>query len=264
MDSLEYIDAYFKGEFPADEARPFEERIEEDPRFAEEVAHYLNTLAVAKEEQAEEKKKRFREIYDGLQHTQAADAPGTSAKIRQMGDLARGEGAGARRKRWIPALAAAVLIGVIALGWILFLSPPAAPKLADQYIRQNLDQLSGRMGAADPMQTGVILYDSGKFPEALKQFEAILLSDPSNPTAMLDAGITSLRIEHYDQALDFFKKLQGYTELHSNPALFYEALTLMKRNRAGDAASAKLFLHQIVQEGFDKKEDAAQLLGKMK
>jgi tetratricopeptide (TPR) repeat protein len=247
MDSLEYIDDYFKGGFPPEEARQFEARIQEDPVFAEEVAYYLSTLVAFKEEQVAEKKRNFREIYRQV----AIEPP--LAPIRPM-----------TRRRWIPALAAAILIGVIALGWILFLSPPAAPKLADQYIRQNLDQLSVKMGAADGMQTGLTLYNDGKFPEALDQFKRMLVADSTNSMATLDAGIASLRMEHYDQALDFFTKLQNRTDPHINPSLFYEALTLMKRNRSGDATHAKQILQQIVQDGLDKKEDAAQLLGKIK
>jgi tetratricopeptide (TPR) repeat protein len=260
MDSLEYIDDYFKGGLPPEEARQFESRIQDDPVFAEEVAYYLSTLVAFKEEQIAEKKRNFHEIYrqTALEPPQTElDASPVSAMppqatIRPM-----------KRRRWIPALAAAILIGVIALGWILFLSPPTAPKLADQYIRQNLDQLSVKMGPADSMQTGITLYDDGKFPEALHQFEGILATDSMNSTAMLDAGIVSLRMEHYDQALDFFTKLQNRTDPHINPSLFYEALTLMKRNRSGDATHAKQTLQQIVQEDLDKKEDAAQLLRKM-
>ncbi len=246
MDSLEYIDDYFKGAFPPEEAGKFEGRIQDDPVFAEEVAYYLSTLVALKEEQVAEKKRNFREIY----RQTAVQSP--QGLVRPM-----------TKRRWVPALAAAVLIGVIALGWILFLSPPAAPKLADQYIRQNLDQLSVKMGGADGMQGGLVLYNDGKFPEALEQFKRILAADPTNSMAGLDAGIVALRMEHYDQALDFFTNLQNHTDPHINPALFYEALTLMKRNRSGDATHAKQTLQQIVQEDLDKKEDAAQLLKKM-
>jgi tetratricopeptide (TPR) repeat protein len=243
MDSLEYIDDYFKGAFPPDEARKFEGRIQDDPAFAEEVAYYLSTLVAFKEEQVAEKKRSFREIY------RQTAVQGPQGLVRPM-----------IRRRWVPALAAAVLIGVIALGWIFFLSPPAAPKLADQYIRQNLDQLSVKMGGVDGMQTGLTLYNDGKFPDALDQFKRILAADSMNSMAMLDAGIASLRMEHYDQALDYFTTLQNHTDPHINPALFYEALTLMKRDRSGDATHAKQSLQQIVQAGLDKKEDAAQLL----
>ena len=63
MDSLEYIDSYFKGGFSPEEARQFERSIQDDPVFAEEVAWYLSASVALKEELIEEKKNRFRELY---------------------------------------------------------------------------------------------------------------------------------------------------------------------------------------------------------
>jgi tetratricopeptide (TPR) repeat protein len=243
MDSLDYIDDYFQREPSPEEASQFEKKVHEDPVFANEVAYYLSTYIALKEVHAEEREKGFRELY------QQTVLP---AKIRRI-----------NTRSWLPALAAASLIAAIVLGWSLFISPQAGPKLADQYILQNLDLMSVKMGTADSMQAGLTLYNDRKYPEALQQFENILRSDSSNLTALLDAGIVSLRIRNYDKALSYFKKLEVRTDPQVNPALFYEALTLMKRNRAGDPAHAKQFLRQIVQQNLNKKQDALQLLRKM-
>ena len=243
MDSLEYIDDYFEREPSPEEARQFEKRIQEDPAFASDVAYYLSARITLKEVNAEERKEGFRELY------QQTAAP---AKMRLM-----------YTRRWWPVLAAASLIVVIILCWTLFIRRDSGPELADQYIRQNLDQMSVRMGATDSMQTGLILYNDRRFPEALQQFENILQSDTSNLTALLNAGIVALRLENYDKAISYFKKLEVRADPHINPALFYEALTLIKRNHPGDPAHAKQFLERIVQEDLSKKEDALQLLRKM-
>jgi tetratricopeptide (TPR) repeat protein len=243
MDSLEYIDGYFKGDLLPEETRQFDQRIQEDPLFAEEVAYYLSAYAAFKEEYAAERKNNFREIY------------------RQT--AGQGESARGNLRRWWPAVAAAALLSGIILCWYLFFNPMSAPKLADQYIRQNLDLLSVQMGVPDSMQTGLILYNEGKFPDALQQFENILRSDSSNSNALINAGIVSLRIERFDKALNFFRRVELRTGLRSNPSLFYEALTLMKRDGAGDASQAKQFLQEVVRRDLDKKEDALQLLGKM-
>jgi len=244
MDSLEYIDGYFNGEFPPEEAGQFERKIQEDPIFAEEVAYYLSAHIAFKETYIEERKRRFRELYG-----EHAAAP---AMIRHM-----------VRRRMVVALSAAVFITIIALSWLLFIRPVSQPKLADQYIRENLALLSVKMGTGDSLQTGIQLYNGKKFPEALQQFEDILRRDSSNGTAMLDAGIVALRMEDYDRALDYFKKLQVRTDPHINPALFYEALTLMKRHHAGDAALAKQLLLKISKENLDRRADAEMLLRKM-
>jgi tetratricopeptide (TPR) repeat protein len=243
MDSLEYIDAYFGGEFPLEEASRFEKRIQEEPAFAEEVAYYLGARVAFKETYNDERKARFRELY-----RQRA----SPAEVRRMDP-----------RRWLPAAAAAVLLALIVLSWLLFLRPAGPSRLADRYIRQNLTVLPGKMGGADSMQTGISLYNAGRFAEALQQFENLLRSDPFNPAALLYAGFVSLRIENYDKALDFFIKLENHTDSHVNPALFYEALTLMRRHHAGDYDHAKLLLRRIVQQDLDKKKDAQEFLSKM-
>ena len=76
MDSLEYIDSYFGGGFSPEEAGRFEQRIQEDPAFAAEVAYYISARAALKEARSEEGIARFGEIY------RQRPAP---AKMRPMG-----------------------------------------------------------------------------------------------------------------------------------------------------------------------------------
>lgn len=248
MDTLEYIDGYFSGGYPPEEAGVFEKKIQNDPVFAEQVAYYLSARAAGKEMYVEERKRRFRELLA----EQAAAAPIHAAPpVRRM-----------MSRQWVIMQAAAVAIIAIVLSWLLFARPADGSRLADQYIRENLETLSVRMGAGDSIQTGIKLYNQQQFPQALRQFESILQSDSTHLAALLDAGIVALRIEDYDKALTNFSKLQVLTDPHINPALFYEAITRMKRNHTGDLALAKRLLHRIVDENLDRKADAEQLLRK--
>ena len=244
MDSLEYIDDYFKKESSAEDARQFEQKIQDDPIFAEEVAFYLSAYSVFKEEHAEEKKKNFREIY---QQRAQVEIGFTRTGVRRL----------------MTAIAAAAIVAGILFCWYWWVSPESTPQLADRYIQQNLEMLSVNMGPGDNLQNALNLYNNKKIPEALEQFENILRSDSSNSAAIVYAGIASLRIGDYGKALEYFNILENRSYLQINPALFYEALTLMKRNHAGDATHAKLLLQEIVKKGLIKKEDAQQLLRKM-
>src|ERR1700704_3967407 len=110
MDSLEYIDAYFGGGFSPEEAGRFEQRIQEDPAFASDVAYYISTRAALKEARSDERMARFGEIY--------RQRP-ASARISPMG--ARG---------WAPPLAAAVILAVVALSWLFFFRQANPPQVA--------------------------------------------------------------------------------------------------------------------------------------
>ena len=253
MDSLEYIDAYLGGEFSPEETGRFERRVQEDPVFAAEVAYYISARAAVKEVRSEERIARFREIYrEGKAETSPMGAIGPMGVRSPMGV-----------RRWLPALAAAVVLAAVALVWLLFSRTADPSRVADRWIGENLAQLSVKMSGTDSMQTGIELYNSGRYPEALQQWEDILRRDSLHPSALLDAGIVSLRMGNYDQALTFFQKLASHADPSLSPAIFYQALTLMKRNRYGDADLAKQLLRRIVQQDLSRKGDAQELLRKL-
>jgi tetratricopeptide (TPR) repeat protein len=152
---------------------------------------------------------------------------------------------------------------MIVLAWMLFLRPADPTRMAENYIQRNLAYLPVKMGSPDSLTTGINLYNAGKFAEALQQFEGLLRTDSLHPVALNYAGIVSLRMDNYDQALGYFRKLQHHTDPHINPALFYAALTLIRRNHPGDLNLAKELLRQIVEEDLNKKADAQELLGKL-
>ena len=259
MDNPEYIDSFFDGEFSPEEAGRFEKRIQEDPAFADEVALYLGALAASREANARERKARFRELYNEGARPAAQRNTGQAA-IKSTGQTPIRK---MPPRRWFTVAAAAAVLSIVALTWLLFLKPADPPTLASRYIRQNLAVLSAKMGTADRVQKGIVLYNSGIFPGAMQQFNDELRVDSLNPAALLYAGIVSLRMENYDKALDFFIKLASHTDPHVNPAFFYEALTLMRRNHAGDSDHAKQILQQIVKQDLNKKGDALELLSKL-
>jgi tetratricopeptide (TPR) repeat protein len=119
------------------------------------------------------------------------------------------------------------------------------------------------MGNADSMQTGLKLFNSDKLTEALSIFETLVKSDPKNSEAKKDAGIVSLRLNNYDKALEYFTMLATDTSLYSNPGKFYEAVTLLKRNKDGDKETAKLLLQQVRDENLEGKSEAEEWLKKL-
>src|SRR5258708_31546600 len=135
MDSLEYIDGYFNGEFSPEETRQFEKRIQDDPMFAEKVAFHVSAYIGFKEDDAVERKRRFREMY----RQTISQAKARRAEVR----------------RFLSAIAAAALFAGIALCWYLFFNPVAAPRLADQYIRQNRGFFGVKMGKMITIQNGL-------------------------------------------------------------------------------------------------------------
>jgi tetratricopeptide (TPR) repeat protein len=239
MESLEYIDSYFKGELAPEETRQFEIKVESDPLFAEEVAFYVSAMSLAKQEADEEKKQRFRTLYEQQEKPVAKVVP---------------------MRKWYTYAAAAAVLAVFFIGYFLFQRSPNPDQLAENYITKNLATLSVKMGtSADSLQKGLGLYNEGKFQEAKTIFQAIAAADPNNSEAIKYAGITALQLKHYDDAISYFSKLEQFT-LYSNPGKFYHAIALMKRNHAGDKDQAKLLLQEVVKNDLEGRDVAEKWL----
>jgi tetratricopeptide (TPR) repeat protein len=246
MSNMQYIDDYFNSQPCAAEKQQFEQRINNDISFAEEVAFYIAAQGTIKETLAQEKKIRFKEIYR-QQHT--------IAPVVTMQPV---------RKLWKYMAAAGVLVAVMLLTWVLTGQKTSPQQLADIYIAQNFKTLPVKMtNQQDSLQTGIGLYQNNQMPQALEQFETILKKDPENIIAKRLAGIVSLRLLNYDKALIYFTSLEKNADLVSKPDKFYHALTLLKRNNPGDKAEAALLLKEVVAKDLDERDKAVEWLEKL-
>ena len=78
-----------------------------------------------------------------------------------------------------------------------------------------------------------------------------------------NAGITCLKMKKYDEAIRYFRQLQSYSTLRTNPAEFYLAITLMERNAQGDRQKARALLQDIVNNHAEGSPIAEQWLTKL-
>ncbi len=240
--SLEYIDHYFQGAQRPEEITEFERRISEDPAFAGEVAFYLSVKQALKEELAENKKSRFKEIYA------RTDPDSFLQKEKPV------------RRLW-PYMAAAAMVAGLIICWYLFIKPASPQQLAENYISQNFETLGVTMSnREDELQKGLRYYNEGHLKEALQQFEKLITLDSADFAAKKYAGITSLRLQQYDKAIYYFKLLKDQPGLYANPGAFLQATTLLKRNLPGDKQTAKQLLEVVVQQDLEGRETAAQWL----
>jgi len=241
MESLEYIDNYFRGGRSEEERRQFEKRIQEDQSFAEEVAFYLSAANEARDLEWEVKKARFREIYE-----ESKLSP-TDQKVRKL---------------W-PWLSAAAVVAGLLIGIFMFMVPPSPRQLANRYVAKEFSLLDVTMGKADDLQRGINLYNSKKYAEALGHFEKIIrLNDSSYYKAIRYAGICCLRMRQYDKALKYFERLSA-AKAFARPEVLFQALTYLERNKPGDKDKAKALLETIVQEDLEGKEFAQDVLDRM-
>ena len=114
----------------------------------------------------------------------------------------------------------------------------------------------------DSLQKGLRLYNDGMHREAMNLFESLVRMDTTFIDAKKYAGIAALRLEEYENALHYFSLLASDTQLYANPGKFYQALTLLKRNRPGDKEAARQLLQAVVNEDLERSKEAEDWLKK--
>lgn len=235
-DREEYIERLIKGELTPDEVNYLEKEIADDPGFAADIALYVSSIDALRARSAAETKERFRKLHKGSNNV-------------------------VRMPFWKYAAAAAAVITVLFVGVYVFFPRNSPPEIADRYIEKNLAVLGVMMNnAPDSLQRAIALYNEGKLNAAGIYFESIAGRHPDNFKAREYAGIVSLRLENYDNALAHFDTLSKATHLYANPGKFYYSLTLFKRDRPGDVKSARSILQQLADSPGPHQRAARELL----
>ncbi len=242
MDNMEYIESYFQGIKSDTQKQQFEKRIIEDASFAEEVAFYVSANNTVHQQLQQEKKQRFRELYE-------------QQKVIPMWQPVK--------NIWQYMAAASVIVAVIVLSWFMYAQKNAPQQLAGNYIQQNFKTLSVTMGNTDSLQTGLNLYNSGKLGESLAVFEKQAQNNSANIDAQKYAGIVALRLKNYDKALRYFTMLETHRSLYSNQGKFYKAITLLRRDDNGDKDAAKRLLNEVIAKNLEGKSQAVKWMQKL-
>jgi hypothetical protein len=239
-----YIDDYFNGLLTTDEKLKFEQRCETDEQFADEVAMYISSRDAMRAELLEQKKNEWKL----LGTTPVVELKKTETKVINM-------------SRWYMLAAAASIIGIV------FLFNPfskSADELANDYVKNNLEQLSVTMdGRKDSLQTAINLYNKKEYANAVVIFDDLYTKDSTQTDALKFAGLTYMMQDKTNEAISKFDELAAKQNLFSNPGLFYKALVLLKRNTGTDKEDAKKLLQQVTEQQLEGSKEAAVWLKKI-
>lgn len=240
-----HIEDYFNQDLPPPQRAQFEEDLRQNSQLREEVAFYLKTKQVLREQTLAKRHAEWQKLPDDEEAIPAAPA---------------------RRLTLWQYAAAAVLVVAMGVAW-LWLSGTkelAEPLLAQTYVEQQLDSLSVQMsGAADSLELAKDRYNQDRYSEALAIGEELLQRNPNNGEALKVAGLAALRQQDYDRAIEHFHRLAGQPDLFYNPGKFYEAIAYLSRNRPSDKKAAKDLLEAVIsgeQVGKAEKDQARQWL----
>jgi tetratricopeptide (TPR) repeat protein len=129
-------------------------------------------------------------------------------------------------------------------------------------MNENLQTLGVNMSAeSDSIDIGKRMYNQAHYDSAIAQFQSIIKRDTGNFEANRYLGVVYLRKGDYNEALSYFQQLEHQT-VAVNPAIFYQALTLMERNQTGDKQKARELLKEVRDQGLEGEKYARQWLNK--
>ena len=238
--NLKNIAAYFEGQLSDSERKAFESDLKTNTALAKEVAFYVQAKQAAKQLAIQERKAEFEDLRTQYKNTRTVAL-----------------------WPWTGALAAAC---VVLVGSWLFFNQPNTSELANNYIKNDIAQISLTMGAdVDSIQTGIELYNDKKYTEALSIFMA--LNPKTNDEAVFKleyTGLSQLQLGQYEKAISSFQTLAQKQNVVNNKGKFYEALTLMKRGITTDKNKSIQLLEVVVKEKLGNKKQAAEWLEKIK
>lgn len=237
MNELEQVDRFFAGDMSAEEKQAFEQELARNTGLASAAAFYLQTREAARREILAEKRKQW-------------ERPEENIPSRRTLSI-------------YVASAAAVIALLLGIGWwVLRPAVPERSELASAYIADHLATLQTRMGGTpDTLQLGIGQYNEGHYEEAKKLFQQWLVHHAADSEALKLAGITSLKLGDYDDAIRLFRRLGNQPGLYANPGPFYEAIARLRRHRPEDETEAEKLLKRVVAEELPGKAEAARWLG---
>ncbi|TDB63786.1 tetratricopeptide repeat protein [Arundinibacter roseus] len=231
------IEPYFNKELSSAEQSIFEQDLRQNQTLAEEVAFYLQTRQLIRQELLAERHAVWQELAQRPQ----------PRPIRPI---------------WTLAAVAALLVIALGLGWN-WLRPtsPTAQALAQTYIEQQLTSLPVLMDAGtDSLQKAIDSYNQGEFEKAGLLAQALLQQQPASAEALNLAGLSALRLQRYEQAIVHFEKLAQQKDLYANPGTFHVALALLIRNEPLDKKQAESLLKEVISKNLEGKEQAEKWL----
>ncbi len=245
---LSYIDDFFKGNPGPMEKQEFEKRLKEDPAFAEEVAFYVATINVLRDDAKSERRERYR----NFKSVERSDEVSEVTNVRTMRNS---------RRTWMYAAASAL---VLLMAGYLFIGDKSTPQeMCNRYVETNFQSLGVHMDASgDSIEIGRGLFKAGKLDESLQIFLDVEKRNSDLSELKKYIGIVYLRQGQYEKALEYFRQLEAIKGLQYNYGVFYQAITLLKRNQPGDSALARKLLDQVDELNLAGSDEARKWLKK--
>ncbi|WP_114790329.1 tetratricopeptide repeat protein [Niabella yanshanensis] len=213
MTNFEKIEAYTEGWMSEPERAAFELELQTDAQLKRDYDDWLEADDILKRHIGNESNiAGLKQILNPLtqQHFKTGNAP--KSKVVSI-------------KKYVMAAIAAAAI------FILYLSLPGG---LDNYTVPNMPQAVVR-GSEELSNKGALLFNEGKYEEALPLLKAQASSDPQDATTHFFYAVSLVKVKKFEDALVVLKPLSKGESAYKEDAAFFAALSAYQLNRKSDA-----------------------------
>jgi tetratricopeptide (TPR) repeat protein len=163
--------------------------------------------------------------------------------------------------RWVIGIAAVILF-YNGLNNLLQKEEDRTQRVAEAYFSAHLLQLGQELsgGTEDPNQDGLAAYNQQDYAAAIAILNIVMAHNNGNLKTLELIGLSHLAVREYEEALHYFTKLTEQDQDNVSLGLFLQAMTLMQRNKMGDANQAQLLLEEVVETNAEGHEQAQEWL----
>lgn len=211
MEKKEWINRYFEGNLTNAELQQFEEMLQNDTTFAEEVAFHKNVKKAITLNEREALKNKLRKL----------EAPKANS---------------ANRIKWLAAACILIFAGI--LSWFMLYTTSSDDLYAEFYepYPNTIAPTVRGNDITDDTTKAFRHYDAENYNEALTLFDKIYDSKGKD-FALFYKGISLMELKRYDEAVHTFKELNTNRNVSdfSSESQWYLALCYLKTNNNEEA-----------------------------
>lgn len=245
------IEKYLRKELGEDERQKVEERLLSDASFQQKMKWHEDFMDVVREDRNKEIKSFLKEVEEEKIFLTSKDKSSkNNTKIVQL--------------KWIRWAAAVLVIGFVTWGvWSQFSFNPQ--NLYTEHFTtypNDLVRVERSSEGTDPLQNAFVAYQDNDFDSAIRQFDQLLVSTPSDNLLFFKA-VSHLSKEDIELATNIFEDLYAKEPWQYSEAVrWYLALIYLK---IGQTDNAKNLMEEIANQddGHFQQSSAKEILEKL-
>lgn len=227
--NYENIEKYILGELTADELLNFENRLQTDAVFKEEVDLYIETNKLLSQKYSNlEKENGLNKTLENMGEKHFNQSEKSSKTFFIKSNIIR-----------ITAIAAVLVLG-------FFLLKPQTD-LYTQFAEHSALEVQVKGDNDAELLKSAQLFNEEKYEEAIPKLEAFLSNHPNDDEIQLALGISYLETNQIKPALIRFSNVYGKQNIFKNKASWYMALAYLKSENKDQA---RAFLGEIEADSF--------------